>query len=197
MTIKKIDCTFLVVSSSKKTYQNLSETYSAIEPPTWALLLAQSTRAAGFEVSILDANAERLNEEEIYVRLNNLNPKIICLVTYGQNVNTGTTIMSGATYISNYLKDKNIKQKICVIGSHVQALPKETLEKEKSLDFVFTNEGVYALQNVLKLNNFNEEDLKNIKGVAYRQKDNSIKINPPDIPGKIIAIIATIDEKNK
>ena len=66
MFIKKIDCVFLVVSSSKKTYQNLSETYSAIEPPTWALLLAQSTRSVGFEVRILDANAERLSEEEIF-----------------------------------------------------------------------------------------------------------------------------------
>ncbi len=41
---KQIDCVFLVVSSSKKSYQELSETYSAIEPPTWALLLAQSMR---------------------------------------------------------------------------------------------------------------------------------------------------------
>ena len=54
----KIDCLFLVVSSSKKSYQKLSETYSAIEPPTWALLLAQSMRADGNEVGILDANAE-------------------------------------------------------------------------------------------------------------------------------------------
>ena len=52
---KKLDCLFLVVSSSKKSYQKLSETYSAIEPPTWALLLAQS-RADGNEVKILDAN---------------------------------------------------------------------------------------------------------------------------------------------
>ena len=61
----------------KKTYQNLSETYSAIEPPTWALLLAQSTRSAGFNVTILDANAERLNEEEIYIRLKEINPRLI------------------------------------------------------------------------------------------------------------------------
>jgi anaerobic magnesium-protoporphyrin IX monomethyl ester cyclase len=148
MLTKKIDCVFLVVSSSKKTYQNLSETYSAIEPPTWALLLAQSTRSVGFEVRILDANAERINEEQILSRLKDLDPKIICIVTYGQNVNTGTTIMSGATYISKFLKNNKIKQKICFLGSHVQALPKETLEKEDSIDFIFTNEGVYALRNI-------------------------------------------------
>jgi len=180
MSVKKIDCVFLVVSSSKKTYQNLSETYSAIEPPTWALLLAQSTRSAGFEVRILDANAERLTEEEIYYRLNELNPKIICLVTYGQNVNTGTTIMSGATYISKFLKEKKINQKICFLGSHVQALPKETLEKEDSIDFLFTNEGVYALRNILKLKSFDNETLKNIKGIAFRNNSKEVIINPPE-----------------
>ena len=63
---KQIDCVFLVVSSSKKSYQELSETYSAIEPPTWALLLAQSMRAAGNTVAIIDANAEKLSENEIW-----------------------------------------------------------------------------------------------------------------------------------
>ena len=38
--------------------------------------------------------------------------------------------MSGAVHISEYLK-KHINTPISVIGSHVQALPKETLKKEK------------------------------------------------------------------
>ena len=61
--MKKIDCCFLVTGNSKKTYQSLSKTYSAIEPPTWALLLAQSTRSSGFKVTIIDANAENLSEK--------------------------------------------------------------------------------------------------------------------------------------
>ena len=34
-----IDCCFLSTENSKKSYQGLSNTYSAIEPPTWSLLL--------------------------------------------------------------------------------------------------------------------------------------------------------------
>ena len=60
---ENIDCCFIVASSSSKSYQELSKTYSAIEPPTWALLLAQSVRSVGFNPSILDANAEGLNEQ--------------------------------------------------------------------------------------------------------------------------------------
>ena len=175
---ENLDCLFLVAGSSSQTYQKLSKTYSAIEPPTWALLLAQSTRSIGFKINILDANAENLNHENILLRIKNLNPKFICFVVYGQNVNAGTTNMSGAISLINYLK-KYITTPISVVGSHVQALPLETLKKEKNIDIVFTNEGVYALRNILKLSNFNNEELIRIKGIAFRDGD-SIVINDPE-----------------
>ena len=103
---KKLDCLFLIVSSSKRSYQKLSEKYSAIEPPTWALLLAQSMRAYGYKVNILDANAEKLNEEQIFQKIQGLDPKLICFVVYGQNVNAGTANMSGAVHVSKFLKKK-------------------------------------------------------------------------------------------
>ena len=182
-----IDCCFLVTSSSAKSYQSLSSKYSAIEPPTWALLLAQSVRSKGFKVNILDANAENLSDNQIYERLKDINPKIICFVVYGQNVNAGTANMSGAVYVADYLKKKDKNYNICFIGSHVQALPKETLQKEKSIDFVFTNEGVYALRNILSLINFESENLKTIKGIAFRNKD-KIVINPPEkvVPNELM-----------
>ena len=173
-----LDCIFLVTKSSKQTYQKLSQTYSAIEPPTWALLLAESTRSVGFKVNILDANAENLSQEEILKRIKDASPKLICLVVYGQNVNAGTTNMSGAIYTSEYLK-KFLSIPISIIGSHVQALPIETLKKEKSIDFVFTNEGVYSLRNLLNLNEFSPRNLSKIKGIAFRNEDEII-INEPE-----------------
>ena len=105
-----VDVCFLVASSAKKSYQKLSKTYSAIEPPTWALLLAESCRSVGFKVSIIDANAENLSNKQILERIINLNPKILCIVVYGQNVNAGTANMSGAVNITNFLKEnKNFK----------------------------------------------------------------------------------------
>ena len=175
---KYLDCLFLVTKSSKKTYQKLSQTYSAIEPPTWALLLAESTRSVGFKVNIIDANAENLSQEEILKRIKDVSPKLICLIVYGQNVNAGTTNMSGAIHTSEYLK-KFITTPISIIGSHVQALPLETLKTEKSIDFVFTNEGVYSLRNLLKLNDFSPMSLSRIKGIAFRN-ENQLIINEPE-----------------
>ena len=177
--MEKIDCCFLVTGNSKKTYQKLSKTYSAIEPPTWALLLAESTRSSGFPVKIIDANAENLSEVEIYERIKMLSPKIICFVVYGQNVNAGTTNMTGVIEVAKYLKEKKIEIPMSIIGSHVQALPVETLKKEKMIDFVFTNEAVYSLKNVLKLEKFNSKTLSKIKGIAYRDTDN-VLMTPPE-----------------
>ena len=63
--LSSIDVCFLISSSAKKSYQQLSKTYAAIEPPTWALLLAQSCRSIGFKVAIIDANAENLSDDEV------------------------------------------------------------------------------------------------------------------------------------
>jgi anaerobic magnesium-protoporphyrin IX monomethyl ester cyclase len=164
-----IDCLFISPSNASGIYQKLSKKYSAIEPPTWALLLAQSCRSRGYKVSILDCLAENLSDQEALERIITLKPKLITFVVYGQNVNSGTVNMSGAVRLSDYIK----KKKSCLIsfiGSHVQALPKETLEKEKSIDFIFLNEGVYSLWNLLKNKEINFDVLSKTKGLAIKNK---------------------------
>ena len=160
-------------------YQSLKNKYTSIEPPTWSLLLAQSMRNFGFKVSIIDANAENLDFEDVIVRIEKLNPRLICFVIYGQNVNAGTSNMEGATKLSEFIKNKNKNLCVSYIGSYVQALPKKALEDEKSIDFVFTNEAVYALKNILNLNSFSTNELEKIKGIAFRDGE-KIKINDPE-----------------
>ena len=77
--------------------------------------------------------------------------------------------MSGAINLSEYIKS-NIDITISIVGSHVQALPIDTLKKEKSIDFVFTNEGVYALRNILKINDYTPENLSSVKGIALEME---------------------------
>lgn len=160
-------------------YQDLSNSYAAIEPPTWALLLAQSVRSIGFDVAIMDVNAEKLSDEQAISRITKLNPRLICFVVYGQNVNAGTVNMSGATHLSKLIKEKDLNIPISFLGSYVQALPIKALKDESSIDFAFTNEGVYALRNVLALNDINEKSLENIKGIVRRAGD-SVLMNLPE-----------------
>ena len=168
-----LDVLFVAPSNSKGIYQDLAKDYAGIEPPTWACMLAESCRSVWYKVDILDTGAEILSHEESFERIKKSNPRLVCFVVYGQNVNAGTTMMSGAVSLSEYIKNNKIDIPIAYIGSHVQALPYETLDREKSIDIVFTNEGVYALRNLLSHSDFMNE-LDTINGIGYRKDGKSV-----------------------
>lgn len=162
-----MDILLINPSSAIKAYQELAVTYSAIEPPTWALLLAESCRCKGFGVGILDCDAERLSLEISVERVWELRPRIVVFVVYGQNPNSGTTSMIGALALARAIRESELNTKICFVGSHTSALPMEVLS-HNCVDIVFLNEGVYALHNLLKSNL--ESDLAHIKGIGYKKR---------------------------
>ena len=171
-----LDALFISPGNTNKIYQELSKKYTTIEPPTWSLLLAESCRSIGHSVGILDINAENLSDEEVHQRVCELDPRLIVFVVYGQNVNSGTVSMSGAVKTSKDLVRRGISCPISFVGSHVQALPRKALLDEDSVDFVFTNEGVYALRNLLSEPSFDDATLSRTKGIAWR-KDEDVIIN--------------------
>ena len=171
-----MDALFITPDSSLEAYQDLAKTYSAIEPPTWSLLLAESTRSKGFNVGILDCDALKLTLEQSVRQIVIENPKLAVFVLYGQNPNSGTTSMIGALKLAEALKEANFTNKICFVGSHVSALPKEVICHEH-VDIILLNEGVYALHNLLASNL--EDDLRTIKGIGWKDNDR-IVLNPPE-----------------
>ncbi len=162
-----IDVLFINPDSSSKAYQGLADVFSAIEPPTWALLLAESCRVKGFNVLILDCDAERLTIEKSIQRVEELKPRLVVFVVYGQNPNSGTTSMIGALSLASALKSNVVVAPICFVGSHTSALPMEVLSYH-CVDIVLLNEGVYALHNLLK-SNLTEIELQKIKGIGYKK----------------------------
>ena len=161
-----MDALFINPDSSIQAYQDLAKVYSAIEPPTWSLLLAESCRSKGLEVGILDCDAERLTLDQYLTRIELLKPRIVVMVVYGQNPNSGTTSMIGALALAKSIKDAQINTKICFVGSHTSALPLEVLSYD-CVDIVLLNEGVYALHNLLRSNL--SDGLASIKGIGYKK----------------------------
>lgn len=159
--MQKVDCLFVSPNSASAAYQALATRFSAIEPPTWALLLAESCRSRGFGVAILDADAERLSPHEATLRVSDIAPKMICIVVYGQNPNSGTLNMVGAIAIAEQVKAEFPSLPIAIVGSHVSALPDEVLALN-CIDIVLLNEGVYALHNLLS-SSLTIDDLKKIR----------------------------------
>jgi len=162
-----MDALFINPDSSVQAYQGLAKVYSAIEPPTWSLLLAESCRSKGFDVAILDCDAERLSLDQSLDRVQTLKPRIVVLVVYGQNPNSGTTSMIGALALAKAIKDAYIDTKVCFVGSHTSALPLEVLAHD-CVDIVLLNEGVYALHDLLKSNM--ADHLESIKGIGYKKR---------------------------
>jgi len=162
-----VDVLFVNPDSSAKAYQGLAKVYSAIEPPTWALLLAESARAKGFEAAIMDCDAEKLTLDQSIRRIEDLRPRLVVFVVYGQNPNSGTTSMIGALALAAAIKDADLQMPICFVGSHTSALPMEVLGYS-SVDIVLLNEGVYALHNLLRSNL--SSDLENIRGIGFKKR---------------------------
>ena len=75
-----MDVLFINPNSSAQAYQDLSKVFSAIEPPTWSLLLAESCRSKGFNVGILDCDAERLSLDQSVSKVQSINPRLVVFV---------------------------------------------------------------------------------------------------------------------
>ena len=186
-----LDILFIHPNASKKIYQGLSNEHSAIEPPIWAAMLANHCRKKKFKVEILDCEVEKLDyisgAKEIEIR----KPRVACFVVYGQQPSASSQNMEGAVATSQELKKLNSSIKTLFVGGHVSALPKETLKNETSIDFIALNEGVYAISNLLKVDDLNEEQyLKKVKGIGFKDKENKIIINDPEIivPKKLLEV---------
>lgn len=165
----------IVAPSSAGLYQDLKVDFSAKEPNIWAGLLANSIRSS-YSVAIYDMEIERPSPDKFYDVVKTHNPRLVLFVVTGQNPNASTAAMSGAIESSSVLGDEF---KIAFVGPHINALPTQTLEKHKEIDICLTNEGVYALRNLLA-SNLSDSDLSKINGIAYRDSDNNIKLNPAE-----------------
>tara|TARA_B100001057_G_scaffold225449_1_gene225816 strand:- start:5228 stop:6754 length:1527 start_codon:yes stop_codon:yes gene_type:complete len=184
-----LDILFIHPNASKKIYQGLSNEHSAIEPPIWAGMLANHCRGKNFNVKILDCEVERLDYISSAKEINNFNPRVACFVVYGQQPSASSQNMEGAIATSEELKNLNPNIKTLFVGGHISALPRETLENERSIDIIALNEGVYAISNLLKVDDLNDDKiLKKIKGIGFRNQENFIEINQAEIivPKKLL-----------
>lgn len=173
---RQLDILF-VHPSSAHNFQGLRSKYSAIEPPTWSLLLAQSVRSVGYGAAILDCEAEGLGLYESALRIGTVyKPRLACFVVYGSEPNQGTSRMAGAAPLLETVKRIYPEVKTCLVGSYAQACPLEALSLS-GVDFVLTNEGVYALRNLLATDLV---EMEGVKGVAYCGSFGQPCLNPPE-----------------
>lgn len=176
---KNLDILFVHSNSLEINYQELANEHSAIEPNIWAGMLANSCKSKGFSSQILDCEAEHLTTNNSAKEIVSRNSRLICFVVFGANPNASTQSMEGNIATAKKVKELNPNSKIIFVGPHVSAVPRETLN-EGCVDIVCTNEGVYALHNLLKCNVDDNHDLLKIKGIGFKTKEGLSIINEPE-----------------
>ena len=185
---KDLDILFVHPNSASEIYQELSGTWSAIEPPIWASLLAKSCLSKGFNAEIMDCEAVQLNDADALYHIKNLSPRIACFVVYGQQPSASSQNMEGAIRLAAKIKEHYPEIYILFVGGTVSALSKEILEKHPFIDFACQNEGVYTILDLLKVTDLDDtHQLEKVLGLAWQanmpwiegEDSWQVNLNPP------------------
>ena len=144
--------------------------------------LAAYIREKGYGVGVLDCPTLRINNEDVYKIILERDPAII-------GFSTTTYSLSRATELAKKIREK-IPNKLTIIGgSHANVAGIETANEYSEFDLIaYGLDGEYISYDIVKKfkeKNYNreaflsdEQNLKSINGIIYRNKNNVVK-NPP------------------
>ena len=148
---RKLDLLLVKPGGQKRVFgEKISESFSAVEPPMWAALIAAFIRDYNFSVDIIDAEVENLDHNETAERIIKSDPNLVIITVTGTNLSASTWNMPGASNLLKTLKNINPDIKTLLWGLHPSSLPERTL-KEELTDFVIQGEGFYSIVRLLEL----------------------------------------------
>jgi len=148
---------------------NLS--FGTVSPPIGLLYLGTVTKLSGRKTVIIDATSLQRNINNTIKLILNETPNYLAL--------TAVTITIDEA--ANIAKQVKIKQPgiITIIGgAHLTALPKETMEKNKSFDYGIIGEGEITIIELLDEIESNNKNYDKINGIIYRNNDQIIITQP-------------------
>tara|TARA_A100001015_G_scaffold109332_1_gene121318 strand:+ start:11396 stop:12907 length:1512 start_codon:yes stop_codon:yes gene_type:complete len=171
-----LDVLLITPPSRLEVYQKLASDFAAIEPPVWSSLIAKYLIVKGYNVKILDAEADFLTHRETADRIIKENPKLSVYMVYGQQPSASTQCMPGGSKVAKFVnEDTSNELKSIVIGTHASALPARTL-KEEPYTFVCQGEGPLTIEALIKEISKESKNYKNVPGLWYIE-DDQIKNN--------------------
>jgi len=151
-------------------------------PPFGLACLASYIREHSFMVTIIDALAENMGPKQVLDYIGKQQPKVIGITAMTPQFQRTVQI---AKDISN-----RFPEILTVIGGHhASIMPDKTLKENNGLDILVYGEGeetFLEVMNKYRENGYDKEwflkgieGLSAIDGIAFRDKDNNIKINKP------------------
>ncbi len=142
-------------------------------PQTGLAYLAAAVREAGHTPLIIDAMAEELTLNQLIQRITHWQPEMIVVNT------TTPTFTNDITIIAEIMNVHPART--VLVGTHPSALPRESVSISE-VDFVLINEAedtIVELANFLATGKNGDEHLRQIKGLAFKDKTGEVVITPP------------------
>ncbi len=168
--INRADILLIKPGSQRELYGCLSDdSLTGIEPPLWAGLIITFLRGRGNWVEMIDIEAERLSLPKVIARITEVNPLLVGIIVSGTNPSASTMNMVGARTVLEEISLRGLTVKTVLAGLHPSALPRRTMEEEKT-DFVCEGEGFYTLSELIEaLKRDDEKGVERIRGLWYRR----------------------------
>lgn len=164
---KKPDIVIINPGDRKQVFQELGQSHAAIEPPYWVAVIAAYLRNEGFDIALIDADAENISPEETAVRVAEMDPVLTAVIVHGSTPSSSTLNMTVAGRICRAVKEA-CASKVVISGNHPTALPQRTMAEE-SVDYVIEGEGPLTLKLLLEELESPRGDLSNVHGLWYRE----------------------------
>lgn len=150
----------VVVPTMENAYHNLQD-FVAISPPMGLASIAAAVEEAGYDVSIIDGDAEHLSLDQTVERVAGLNPFAV-----------GSTVMTATMDITRVFYEK-LKKRIPGVlaiagGPHVSAMPERTLADAGGIDICVIGEGDETIVEILRSIERDDDPLA-VAGIACRK----------------------------
>lgn len=157
----------------RSVYQDLGESFSAIEPPVWCAIIAFQLRAEGFSVKIIDANAENLSPTEVSLKIHDISPALVGVLVTGVHPSASTQSMPSALKICQAITSA-CDVPVALAGLHPTVLPQQTLE-DSTAKFVIEGNSLFSFVKLLNYLKDPSIDIYTIPGLWFYISKNKIQ----------------------
>ncbi len=139
-------------------------------PNQGILALAAYLEKYGYSVKILDPFLLKLTYRDILKKMEIEKPDVVCLSGY-------TCKAYYCMTIAELIKERFPSVTIVAGGMHFSALPEESLDVGKAIDYIVIGEGEDTLLELIRMleGGRKKEDMRVVKGIAFKIGENFVK----------------------
>ena len=134
--------------------------------PIWLALAAGVAEKHGHTIILIDSPAEPITSEETFERLSSFNPGLVI-------IDTSTGSISSDIRFAEETKRRFYSAFVCMVGNHVTAVDKETMQQSEFIDAVARNEYEATIVDLAERLEKNES-LENVLSLTWRKGDEII-----------------------